>query len=250
MHTPKKEQIIAGAATLGVAMLLLLLLFYCGLRIDRSELAQDSIPEEPAETLYIDPEFLTEPGENMQQPEQLPSQEAPSPAGLPEKSETEIKEKVVSDNNPEVNKSTEKIVTQKQTSPVATTKPSEKTKEESQISSKMGSAFSVKNGSPEGNANSAGSGGKGEGVSGKLNGRTFMGCTLPKVRLTTTYTVKISVSVNEEGRVISASVSSSGGAGQEILSKCVAAAKTAKWSEKPGAAEARGILTFTLVPKL
>lgn len=245
----RKEQIIAGAITFVVAALLLLLLFFCGLRLDRSELAEASIPEEPDETLYIEPELLTDPGSTLEDThdEQQPE---PIPQGLPEKAETEVKEKVVKADNPQSNKSTEHLTTQKQPSPVSTTKPSQTDKEESKIASKMGSAFGAKNGSTDGKNGAAGSGGVGEGVSGKLNGRSFMGCTLPKVQLKEKYIVKVSVTVDESGKVIAATVSSAGGAGLDIQNKCVAAARTARWSEKPGAAEARGTLTFTLVPKI
>lgn len=245
----RNEQIIAGAVTFVVAALIILLLFCCGLRMDRRQLAADSIAEEAEEPLFIEPELLTEPGETLE--EAATQQEAaPTPSGLPEKAETEVKENITKADNPKPNPSTEKVITQKQPSPVTTVKPSDKEKEESQITSKVGNAFGAKNGTTEGKHGSSGSGGAGEGVSGKLNGRSFMGCTLPRVQLKSTYVVKISVTVDETGHVTAATVSSAGGASQDILTKCVAAARTARWSEKPGAADARGTLTFTLVPKL
>lgn len=246
------SRMIAAAGTLLAAVAIVLMLFLCGLTQDTAALAAATPPPQPdSDVQYIDPELLeplTPSGSELEK--DVPDQAAEQPLGL-EAQEPEVsKEKVVNADNPKPNKSTEHLVTQKQPSPVQTTKPTNTKKPESNIASTVGAKFNGKNGSQSGSQGGYSSGGKGTGVNGKLSGRTFLGCDMPRVQLKARYTVVIRVEVNEQGRVTSATVSSSGGAPRDIQNKCVAAAKTARWSAKDGASAARGSLTFTLVPNI
>lgn len=246
----EKSQIIAGAVTLVAALLLLLALFFGGMGWDKSELASDSVPEEPDEELFIEPEMLEVNAGDPDEDSRTAVEPEPKPAGEPEKADEPKDELVPETESVKPSKSTEKLVTQKKPSPVKAQEPEKKKdKEPSRISSKMGGKFSSKNGDG-GKQGANGSGGAGEGVNGKLRGRSFISCSLPKVRLRSKLVVVVSVEVDDAGKVVSAAISSSGGASAEIQNKCVASARTARWSAKEGAPLARGSLTFTLVPKI
>ncbi|MDE5808525.1 MAG: energy transducer TonB, partial [Muribaculaceae bacterium] len=149
--------------------------------------------------------------------------------------------------NPKPTPQIEKKITQKAESPVKATEPPATTEEQSKISSAMANKFSGKNGTPGGKTGSNGSGGTGIGVSGTANGREFKGCPSPDVTLRHKTTVKVSVVIDAEGKVISATAS--GSADASIRRACEKAARAARWSAKKGAAETRGSITFTITPK-
>lgn len=246
------SRLIAAVGALLVACAVVLMLVYCGLTQDPASLAATTPEPQPdTDVQYIDPELLEpQAPDGTETKEDVPEQAAEQPLGL-EAQEPEVsQEKVVSGENPKPNKSTEKLVTQKQPSPVKTTEPAPAKKPESNIASNMGSKFNAKNGSQSGSQQGYATGGKGTGVNGKLSGRKFLGCDMPHVRLKEKYTVVVRVEVNDQGKVVSATVSSSGGAPRDLQDQCVRAAQTARWSAKEGAANARGSLSFTLVPNI
>lgn len=252
MSRPVNSRLIAGVGTLLAAVAIILVLLLCGLTQYPAALAAATPQPQPdTDVQYIEPELL-EPqapdGTGIEN--NTPDQAAGQPLGLEAQVPRESKEKIISSDNKKPDKSTEHLVTQKQPSPVQNTGPAPKKKPESNISSAMGAKFNGKNGSQSGRHGGYATGGKGTGVNGKLRGRTFLGCDKPTVYLKTRYTIVIRVEVNAQGKVVSATISSAGGAPRDIQNKCLAAAKTARWSAKEGAANARGSLTFNLVPAI
>ena len=240
----RKADIIAAAVTMLATLIILLFLFTGSLNFDRALLASSSIPEiQDEEEIFIEPELM-----DLGEPDAT-EHDTPAPAfkGEPEPAETDNTKLVVPGDNPKPAPPTEKLVTQKQESPVKATEPTVSKEEKSKVTSKMAKSFSGRNGATEGKNGSSGAGGTGTGVSGNANGRTFLGCSLPDVTLRTKTVVKVNVVINADGKVISANAS--GSADASIRRKCEAAARTAKWSAKKGVAETRGSITFTIVPK-
>lgn len=241
----KKDSAIAAVITFLLMLALFLWLFFCGLTWDKGALASSSIPEEQSdEELFLDPELLQEISDGSES--DLHETEAPLDKGEPEKAETENRQLNDPGENPKPDVKTEKIVTQEKKSPVKTTEPSASDKEREKVTSRMAGKFNPHNGAPDGKAVSSGTGGTGVGVSGKVSGRSFLGCDKPVVALKVKTVVKVSVTVDADGRVTSASAS--GAADAKIRRKCEAAARTARWSAKKGAAPARGTITFTITP--
>lgn len=80
-----------------------------------------------------------------------------------------------------------------------------------------------------------------------MSGRQFLGCPLPDVELAHKTTVTVSIIVDADGHVTSATAS--GAATRAIRKKCEQAAMQARWSAKKGATSTRGTLTFTIIPK-
>jgi outer membrane biosynthesis protein TonB len=241
-----QPKIIAAVATFVIALLLLLLLFVCNVGYDREALAASSIPQpEEDEEVFLEPELM-----NLGEETSVENTEAaPLPQGEPEEAQEENKIRIENGNN-EKPANTEKLVTSKKESTLTVKEPAKTDKQDSKITSEMANKFS-KNGSSTGkDSEKSGAGGEGSGVKGSVKGRNFLGCNLPSVQLKTKYVVVVSIEVDENGKVVSASVSKTGGAPQDICNKCVSAARTARWSEKAGAATVRGSLTFTLVPKI
>lgn len=248
MTTENKDRAIAAAVTFIVLLLLLLFLFLGGMSYQRMELAEASspemmIPEEEEET-FIEPEILQIQGEPDATENDAP---APVEQGEPVKAPVENTKIVEPGENTKPAPQIEKKITQKAESPVKATEPPATNEEQSRISSAMANKFSGKNGTPGGKTGSNGSGGTGVGVSGTANGRQFMGCPSPQVTLRHTTTVKVSVVIDAEGKVISASAS--GAADASIRRACEQAARSARWSAKKGAGETRGSITFTITPK-
>lgn len=240
------SRIIAAAVTALAVLVILLMLMFSTIGRDRAALASASIPEEPAdEELFIDPE-LTDLGEPEPLEESLEA--APSPQGEPEQGP---------DNNEKVDPGpaekplpqAENVIKQQKPSPVQSPDTKKTDKKESKIAQSMQSKFSPKNGKHDGKHGSTGAGGKGSGVSGNLNGRSFIGCPLPKgLKLKETVRVVISVTVDASGHVTKATYKSGSAASAEIRRACERSAMQARWTEKPGQAEQRGTLTFTIVP--
>lgn len=241
----KRDSIIAAAITFVAVLLILLLLFVGGMSVERRELAKDSTPElMQDEETFLEPEILQDLGEPDATANDAP---APVEQGEPELAPVENTKLVVKGDNPKPAPAVEKKVTTTKESPVKATEPQVTKEEASKITSSMANKFSGKNGATEGTAGSNGSGGTGIGIKGNANGRNFLGCNKPDISLQHKTTVKVSVVIDAEGKVISATAS--GGASASIRRACEAAARTAKWSAKKGAGETRGSITFTITPK-
>lgn len=243
MTRQQKDSAIAAAITFGLALLLLLLLFSLKMGWNREALAEASIPEPQEEELFLEPELLTEAGQEETQTEDQPV--APL-AGEPEPA-PEPQPKVVEklpDPTPKVPK--EKVITQTKPSPVQETPPKGE-EEKKRAAAAVANKFGGPNGSVEGKFETSGGGESAVGVTGTMNGRRFLGCPKPDVKLRHKTVVKVEVTVDAAGKVISASAT--GGASAEIRRACENAARQARWSEKKGAVSTRGSITFTITPK-
>ena len=242
-----KDRIIAAAITMLVVLVILLILFLGGMRWERAEIADASTPEimlDEEEERFIEPEILAIRGE----PDATNNDEpAPVEQGEPVPAPVENTKIVEKGDNPSPAPQIEKKITQQKESPVKATEPPANDEEPSKISSSMAGKFSGKNGTPGGKTGSNGSGGTGSGVTGTANGRQFISCPLPNVTLRHKTTVKVSVVIDAEGKVISASASGSSDA--NVRRACEQAARSAKWSPKKGAAETRGSISFIITPK-
>lgn len=246
----KKDSIIAASVTFLVALILLLWLFFGGMKFDRAELAAVSTPEiQPAdEELMLEPELVQDLGE----PDAV-NHDEPAPAfkGEPEKAETENTKQVVKGKNE--SKQTppvEKPVTQPKESPVKATEPPKNDEEKKKVTSKMGNKFTTQNGSNSGTSGTTGAGGAGVGIAGNVTGRTYKGCTPPKVELQNKVVVEVKVTIDASGKVTKATArTKSGKPSAAILKACEKAAFTARWSEDKDTPSANGTLTFTITPK-
>ncbi|MDE7412597.1 MAG: hypothetical protein K2N05_02235 [Muribaculaceae bacterium] len=247
-HSQNKDRAIAAGITFLVVLLILVLLFTGGMNYQRAELAHSSTPEimlpEEDEEQFIEPEILTTQGEPDATANDKP---APVEQGEPVQAPEENTKIVIPGDNPEPAPQIEKPITQKKESPVKATTPPATTEEKSQVASAVANKFSGKNGSPGGKTGSNGSGGTGVGVDGKANGRQFISCPSPSVSLRHQTTVKVSVVINAEGKVIEATASGTSDA--TIRRACEQAARSARWTPKAGAGETRGSITFTITPK-
>lgn len=243
-----KDQIIAGAVTLAVAFVTVLLLSLCSLTYTNLVAQKPNAPEimvDEEEELFIEPEILKVKGEPDATSHDSP---APSIKGIPEEAPVENNRLVTPGKNPEKNITEEKLVSTKYDSPIKTREPSATNEEKQRVTSTVAKGFAPRNGSEEGqNSTANGAGGTGVGISGAATGRTFQGCPKPSVSLSHKTTVKVAIVIDAEGRVISASAS--GGASAEIRQACERAAMGARWSAKKGAGESRGTLTFTITPQ-
>lgn len=241
----RSDRLIAAVVTMAVALALLLFLFFGSMDFDRAALSQASVPEiQDEEELFLGPEILQDLGE-----EEAVNRDEPAPViqGEPEKAETENTKIVEPGENPKPAPPREKLNTTKRESKVKATEPSVSKEEKKRVTSSMADKFSGKNGASTGSSGSAGAGGTGVGISGNANGRNFLGCSTPQVELRHKTTVKVSVVIDAEGKVTSASAS--GGASASIRRACERAARTARWSAKKGVGETRGTITFTITPK-
>lgn len=255
MKRPSTGQNIALSVTVVVAILLLILLMGCRLTLPEKKPVKPSeaitmaeLEEEEPQEQFIEP-VLQDAGE----PEQAQDMSSePIPQGEPEQAPVENKKLVVKDENPEPNKSVEKLVSTKTASTAKTTPPSKKEESESRISSTMKNQFSSTNGSKNGNAPTASSGnaGKASGVSGTMgNGRKLESWTLPVVSPRQPATVKVTVMVRADGTVESAVVQP-GSADPSLKETCRKYSLRTRWTPKEGAPLARGTLTWNIIPKL
>lgn len=238
--------------TFVVALLILLFLYYGGVRIDREMLAEASeaeitmLPdEEDNEEQFLEPELLTELGD-QETPE--PTSAAPALKGEPEPAPEE-KPAVVPGPNPKPAPPIEKPITQKKESPVKATTPSQTDAEKQKATSAIAGKFSGRNGSTDGSAGSAGSGGVGVGKQGNVSGRQFLGCPSPSVALRRKVTVVVNITVNADGHVTAAKAQAGSGAEPNVVSACESCARQAKWNKKEGAPDAKGTIRFTITPK-
>lgn len=244
--TERKDSVIAWIATFIIVALLLLWLMFTSLHYD-ARLAATSNPELEEEEIFLDPELLLEQNKTVGNPEST-EHDTPSPEvkGQPVPAPVEETHTVHAGEN-EKPSAEQQLVTSKTESPVENV-ASNKTKEEEKVASSMAGKFKTNPGSVAGKFDSAsGSDGSGSGVAGRLSGRQFLGCPLPDVALTHKTTVIVSITVDAEGHVTSATAS--GAAPAAVRKKCEEAALKARWSAKEGAAPTRGTLTFTIIPK-
>lgn len=244
----KKDNAIAAVVTFVVTLIILLILFFGSLGFDRALSAASSIPEtapeEEEEELFIDPDLLDLGEENAV------SNDAPAPAfkGEPEPAEEDKAEVVEPGENPKPAPPVPKPITRQKESPVKATEPKITDKERSKATSTVAKGFSGRNGVEDGKASeSVGSGGTGIGVAGNARGRTFLSCPKPDVTLRHKTIVTVNIVVDAAGRVTSASAT--GSASADIRRKCEQAARQARWTEKKGAGETRGTITFTITPR-
>lgn len=240
----KKNARIAAGVTFGVALLILLWLFFGGLKWDRDALAQSSTPEiMDDEPLFIDPELL-DLGEENATENDMP---APSPQGEPEPSPEDDPE-IIEPGKAEKGPQTPKLNTSTKESDVKAQEPPATEKEKKAATSAVASKFSPKNGASEATStDSSGAGGSGTGITGKASGRSFISCPKPDVALRNKTVVTVNVVIDAEGKVTEAKAS--GSADASIRKKCEAAAMQARWSAKKGVNSTRGTITFTITPR-
>ena len=235
----KRDAVVAAAVTMIIVALLLCVLFFCGLRWAREALAAASIPETgQEEEIFLSPELVRDAGED-----ESPFQDTPAPQQQGEDKAGDAPERpAVSQTALATERPAE---TKMKRSELHQTTPS-KTESEREKREKDAAAANVRKGFAKGGA-SAGSGGAGAGVDGHAPGRKFLGCTLPDVALKQKTTVRVDVSVNAAGKVTWAKARTGGNAA--IRRACEAAARTARWSEKSGAPDTPGSITFTITPR-
>lgn len=246
MTRAEKDRAIAAAATFGVALVLLLVLFAGGLTWDRDALAKASTPEiMPDDELFIEPE-LVELGEETSVTHDKP---APTLKGEPEPAPEDHAEIVEPGPKPDPKpKPVRNEITQKRESKIQKEEASKTDKERQQATSSVASKFATKNGAPEGSdKGTSGAGGTGVGVSGNAHGRSFISCPKPDVALRHKTVVTVNVVIDAEGRVTEATAT--GSADASIRRKCESAARQARWSAKKGASSTRGSITFTITPR-
>lgn len=242
----KKDSLIAALITLVVMGLLVVMLSVCGLTYEEvQELAKDSTPELMLdEETFLEPEILKDLGE-----ENAVNNDAPAKTfqGEPEPAPKDNNKIVTPGKSEKPAPPVDKLVSTKHESPVQSTEPTVSQEEKQRVTSTVAKGFSGRNGTPEGSSGSDGAGDTGIGIQGNAAGRTFKGCPTPSVTLRHKTTVKVSIVIDANGKVISATAS--GGASAEIRQACENAARKARWSEKKGAAETRGSITFTITPR-
>ena len=254
MRRPRKPEMIAAAATLLIALGLLALLYCAAFGTDRRQLAVNSIPEEPDEEVYIEPEMLRlQERENMDQPEDAPEEPQPAQAeahGLPAPAtRPDPTIQATHSEQPKPTRSNETLVTQKPGSKVKTEPAKPNPNPDShKTPTAMSGKFNAKPGSATGRHGGAGSGGDDvSSVARGLIGRNFHGYS---EKITGTHalkaTVTVRVVVGADGMVKSASLLSSGGAPPEITGRCVRWARRCSWDPKPGAADATGVITYNV----
>lgn len=241
----RKDSLTAAAATLLAALLTLLALMAGRLGIDPRDLAAASVPETGAdEELFVDPELM----ELGEEEATMSDRAAPAPLGLPEKADEENPVPVTRGDNPEPAPPVERPVTSRRQSEVKMPEPPATERKPSKATASMAGKFGKGDGSPDGRSNAAGAGSTGIGVSGSTRGRTFLGCPKPDVELRRKTVVVVDITVDAAGRVTAASAR--GNADASIRRRCERAARAARWSEKKGAADTRGTITFTITPRL
>ncbi|MDE7346640.1 MAG: hypothetical protein K2N48_07870 [Muribaculaceae bacterium] len=243
----RRDSLIAAIVTFLAVGLVLVWLLFSTLRYDERLAASTENPQLEEDEIFLDPELLLENHQSIGEPDAV-NQDTPAPEvkGEPAPAPVEQTHTVVSGDNT-VPSPEQPLITSTKESPVQTVAPDRK-KEEEKVATSMAGKFSSKPGSVQGKFDSpGGSDGAGSGVTGKMSGRQFLGCPLPDVSLAHKTTVTVSITVDAEGKVMTATAS--GAATREIRKKCEQAAMQARWSAKKGAASTRGSLTFTIIPK-
>lgn len=251
MNKRYTDRIWAAAATAAIAAIILLTLFFTGLTWDKAAIAQSSIPEgESPEELFIEPELLELPGEEL--PDITDAPEAPAENGQPEQAPEENRqvESPGKNEQPEAPKAA-KPVTQTKPSPVKVTEPKKTESEPKKATNPTAGKFSTKNGSTDGKNAGQGTGTKGTAkAQGSVRGREFKGADRFTAEVSQKTVVVIAVTVNADGKVIWARVQDGGGASKAVQNQCKQNAYTARWTAKPGAPDANGTIRYTITPKL
>lgn len=244
MNRQKKDSIIAAAITMGVVGVILLVLFLGGFPYNDPPLAEASIPElmpiDPDEELFIAPDMIQDAGEPEATADAEPSpvaegvEEAKStPEPKPEAQTALATEKP---SKTKLKKDKEK----------ADTKPKEKVDAEAVNREREKAGENVRKGFAK-PSSTAGSGGSGVGVAGSAPGRRFLGCDKPDIALRERTVVTVSMTVDADGHVTA--VGDVRGGTREMQTKCKAAAWSARWSAKKGAAPTPATITFTITPR-
>lgn len=243
----RRDSVIAAFVTLLTIALLLVWLLFTTLRYDERLAKNTENPQLEEEEIFLDPELLLEQHKSVGEPDAV-ANDAPAAEmkGEPAPAPVEQTHTVVSGENT-VPSPEQTLITSNEESMVQTVAPDKK-KEEEKVASSMAGKFAAKPGTVAGKFDSpGGSDGVASGVTGKMSGRQFLGCPLPDVSLAHKTTVTVSITVDAEGKVMTATAS--GAATREIRRKCEQAAMQARWSAKKGATSTRGSITFTIIPK-
>lgn len=246
-RSERRDSLIAALVTFLVVGLLLVWLLVATLRYDDKLAASDRNPQLEEDEIFLDPELLLEDNKSIGEFDAV-ANDAPAPEVKGEAAPAPVEQPhtVVSGENTAPS-SEPKLITSTEESAVQTTPPDKK-KEEEKVATSMAGKFNSKPGSVQGKFDSpGGSEGAASGVTGKMSGRQFLGCPLPDVSLAHKTTVTVSITVDAEGKVMTATAS--GAATREIRKKCEQAAMQARWSAKKGATSTRGSITFTIIPK-
>lgn len=248
LNRNKRDRLIAAVVTLGVAAVIVLALVFGYIAYDKALLQMP--PEarlatlEEEEELFIEPELI----EDLGEPDAVENdQPSPSIQGEPKPDIKENTQKIEPGKNEKPAPPVEKPITQTKLSPVKATEPSVTDKERKEVTSKFAGKFQGRNGSKDGSNTGTGAGGVGIGINGTASGRTFKGCPKPSVSLRNPVTVTVDVVIDAAGRVKSASAR--GGSNASIRRACEAAARQARWSEKEGAPDTKGSITFRITPR-
>lgn len=242
-----RDAVIAAIVTFLAVALILFWLLAATLHYDQRLAASSENPQLEEDEVFLDPELLTEQHKDVGDPDAI-ANDAPSAEvkGEPAPAQLEQTHTVISGENTAPSPE-QTLIASTQESAVQTVAPDHK-KEDEKVAASMAGKFSAKPGSVAGKFDSAGGNdGVASGVVGKMAGRRFLGCPLPDVSLSHKTTVTVSITVDADGKVTSATAS--GAATREIRKKCEQAAMQARWSEKKGAASTRGSITFTIIPK-
>lgn len=243
----RRDSIIAALVTFLTVALILVWLLVATLHYDERMAATTENPQLEEEEIFLDPELLLEQHKDVGEPDAVNNDDAAAPVkGEPAPAPVEQPLTVNSGENA-VPSPEQRLVASSEESPVQTVAPDRK-KEEEKVATSMAGKFSAKPGSVQGKFDSqGGSDGAASGVTGKMAGRQFLGCPLPDVSLAHKTTVTVSITVDAEGKVMTATAS--GAASRDIRKKCEQAAMQARWSAKKGAPSTRGSITFTIIPK-
>ncbi|MDE5839745.1 MAG: hypothetical protein K2H49_02380 [Muribaculaceae bacterium] len=245
-HT-RRDSIIAAVVTFVAAGLLLLWLLLATLRYDERMASVAENPRLEEDEIFLDPELLLDQRQSIGEPDAIAQDEpAPEIKGEPAPAPDEQPHTVLSGVN-SVPSPAHTLAASAEESAVQTVAPDWK-KEEEKVAASMAGKFNMKPGSVQGKFDSpGGSDGVASGVTGKMSGRQFLGCPLPDVTLSHKTTVTVSITVDADGKVMTATAS--GAATREIRKKCEQAAMQARWSAKKGATSTRGSITITIIPK-
>lgn len=243
----RRDTLIAAFVTMLTVGAILVWLLVATLRYDEKLSASKENPQLEEDEIFLDPELLLDNNHSIGEPDAIANDmPAPEIKGEPAPAPVEQPHTVISGEN--TTPSPEQPLISSNTESAVQTVAPDKKKEEEKVATSMAGKFTTKPGSVQGKFDSpGGSDGVGSGVTGKMSGRQFLGCPLPDVSLAHKTTVTVSITVDAEGKVMTATAS--GAATREIRKKCEQAAMQARWSEKKGAASTRGSITFTIIPK-
>lgn len=241
----RRDSAIAASVTMVFALVLLLVLYFGKIGFSRPDSASVSTPEIASDELFLEPELL-DLGEDNSEKEIAA---APAAQGTPEvkPEEKPVASPVVKGENEKPAPPKERRITSNRPSKVKAEESPKTDKEKRKARDLTAGAFSPDNGSVNGRNNSSGSGGTGARISGYADGREFISCPKPSVRLRNRTVIKVRVTVNADGAVTEARAIS--GADASLKEACRRAALGARWKAKPGSRPVSGTITFTLVPR-